>query len=180
MKEGRKEGRNVCTCCFFGVPPPCVCVWCTLPLCVFFFFSSRRCGMAFAGWLVSRLAPSAWFTRSCTRVNVCVCVCVCVCTTCGVAIGTLLLRDDSIAVRRPFKKGAVCCLLLSSLQQRVVAAACVCVCITHHIYINACVQCVRGPPAIKYCCGRSVCHSGASETKRAYLFIYLSILSIYR
>ena len=148
----------------------CVCVCALSRMCVFF-FSSRRCGMAFAGWLVSRLAPSAWFTRSCTRVNVCGCVCVC--TTCGVAIGTLLLRDDSIAVRRPFKKGAVCCLLLSSLQQRVVGGG-VCVCILHHIYINAC-QCVRGPPAIKYCCGRSVCHSGASETKRAYLFIYLSI-----
>ena len=58
------------------------------------------------------------------------------------------------------------------------AAACVCVCITHHIYINACVQCVRGPPAIKYCCGRSVCQQWCKRDQTR-LFIYLSIYPIY-
>jgi hypothetical protein len=143
MKEGRDEGRKECVhvLFFWGAATVCVCVCGALSRCVFFFFfSSRRCGMAFAGWLVSRLAPSAWFTRSCTRVNVCVCVphmrrC---------HWHVVVERDDSIAVRRPFKKGAVCCLLLSSLQQRVVGGGvCVCVCTT---YINACVHACVGPP----------------------------------
>ena len=159
----------------------CVCVWCTLPLCVFFFFSSRRCGMAFAGWLVSRLAPSAWFTRSCTRVNVCVCVCVC--TTCGVAIGTLLLRDDSIAVRRPFKKGAVCCLLLSSLSTTCCWRRRVCVCVHNtHIYINACGMRAWAPrnKILLRAVGVSEWCKRDQTRLFIYLFIYLSILSIDR
>jgi hypothetical protein len=75
--EGRKEGRNVCTCCFFGVPPPCVCV-CVVHSPVVCFFSSFLAAVVVWRLLAGlcRLAPSAWFTRSCTRrVNVCVCVC---------------------------------------------------------------------------------------------------------
>ena len=134
MKEGRKEGRNVCTCCFFGVPPPCVCVCGALSRCVFFssFLAAVVVWRLLAG--LCHAWPPPRGSRALAHALMCVCVCVCVCTTCGVAIGTLLLRDDSIAVRRPFKKGAVCCLLLSSLQQRVVGGG-VCVCVHNTPYI---------------------------------------------
>ena len=90
------------------------------------------------------------------------------------AIGTLL-RDDSIAVRRPFKKGAVCCLLLSSLQQRVVGGG-VCVHITLYILMRA----MRAWAPCNKILLRAVGVSEWCKRDQTRLFIYLSIyLSIY-
>ena len=130
MKEGREEGRKECVHVLFFWGAATVCVVCVVCVCTLpslcFFLSSRRCGYGVCWLACVTLGPLRVVHALLPRVNVCVCVCVHM----QRAIGTLLLRDDSIAVRRPFKKGAVCCLLLSSLQQRVVGGG-VCVHITY-------------------------------------------------
>ena len=89
------------------------------------------------------------------------------------AIGTLL-RDDSIAVRRPFKKGAVCCLLLSSLSNVLLAAACVCILL--YILMRA----MRAWAPCNKILLRAVGVSEWCKRDQTRLFIYLSIyLSIY-